>query len=133
MPRRIRFFFAILNLSLFLMAALPIYQEFSRRSDIWWTPYGMLVPLSGSADRVEIYARGDRLDGLLQAGQMQLTETGGSRAVAMTDVGLRFNNSDQVRAQRLPQLLLDAAVCGATAVLFVMVVSGSIIWRAERS
>jgi hypothetical protein len=133
MPHRIRFFFAILNLSLFLMAALPIYREFSRRSDIWWTPYGTLVPLVRSADRVEIYARGHRLDGLLEAGQMQLTEAGGSGTLATTDVGLRLNNSDRVRAQGLPQLLLSAAVCGATAVLFVMVVSGSIVWREERS
>ena len=47
MPPRIRLFFSILNLVLFLVAAVPLYGELSRRSDIWWTPYALLVPLAG--------------------------------------------------------------------------------------
>jgi hypothetical protein len=38
MPPRIRLLFSTLNLALFLVAAVPLYGELSRRSDIWWTP-----------------------------------------------------------------------------------------------
>ena len=43
---------------LFFIAAVPLYSELSRRSDIWWTPHAMIAPFAESKDRVEIYARG---------------------------------------------------------------------------
>ena len=54
MPRHLRLLFATFNVSLFLISAMPLYRELSRRSDIWWTPYTMLVPLAESRDRVQI-------------------------------------------------------------------------------
>lgn len=72
MPPRNRLVFATLSLFLFFVAAVPLYGELSRRSDIWWTPHAMLVPLAESTDRVEIYARGKPLAALLQAGQLGL-------------------------------------------------------------
>ena len=78
MPPRIRLVFATLSLVLFLVAAVPLYGELSRRSDIWWTPHAMLVPLAESTDRVELYARGKPLAALLQAGQLRIEEEGGS-------------------------------------------------------
>jgi hypothetical protein len=61
MPSRIRFLFATLSLVFFFIAAAPLYRELSGRSDIWWTPHALLVPLVESKDRVEIYARGNPL------------------------------------------------------------------------
>ena len=58
MPPRIRLTFAALSLISFVLAAVALYEELSLRSDIWWTPHAMLVPLGKSSDRVEIYARG---------------------------------------------------------------------------
>src|SRR2546429_665391 len=101
MPPRIRLLFAALNLALFLVAAVPLYGELSRRSDIWWTPHAMLVPLAESTDRVEIYARGKPLTALLQAGQLRIAEEGESIALAASDVGLRFNNWNRGRVERL--------------------------------
>ena len=51
MPPRIRLLFAALSLILFFVAAIPLYGELSRRSDIWWTPHAMLVPLAESKER----------------------------------------------------------------------------------
>ena len=41
MPPRIRLLFSTMMVSLFLVAAVPLYTELSRRSDIWWTPRAM--------------------------------------------------------------------------------------------
>jgi hypothetical protein len=131
-PPRIRLVFAILSLVLFLVAAVPLYGELSRRSDIWWTPHAMLVPLAESADRVEIYARGKPLTALLQAGQVRITEEGGSSTLTTRDVGLRFNNWDRVRVQRLSLLLVYAAGCGVTACIFLLVMTGRLAYRGER-
>src|SRR6266404_3393606 len=99
MPPRIRLLFATLNLILFFVAAIPLYGEFSRRSDIWWTPHALLVPLAESKDRVEIYVRGKPLAALLQAGRLRTAEDGGLSALATSDIGLRFNNWDRVRVE----------------------------------
>src|SRR5213594_2198586 len=111
MPPRIRFLYSSLSVTVFLIAAVPLYTELARRSDIWWTPHAMLVPLVESTDRVEIYARGRPLAVLLQAGQLRIAEGGGSGTLTTSDIGLRFNNWERVRVARLPLLLAYAAAC----------------------
>jgi hypothetical protein len=85
MPPRIRLTFAALSLISFVVAAVPLYGELSRRSDIWWTPHAMLVPLGKSSDRVEIYARGKPFAALLQAGQLRLADDGGSSTLVTSE------------------------------------------------
>lgn len=132
MPPRIRLLFSTLSLILFFVAAVPLFRELSQRSDIWWTPRAMLVPLSESKDRVEIYARGKPLAALLQAGQLRIAEDGGMSALSTSDVGLRFNNWDRVRAERFPLLLVYAVGCGVTACMFLLVLTGRLAYRGER-
>ena len=132
MPPRIRLVFATLSLAMFFVAAVPLYGELFRRHDIWWTPFAMLVPLGESMDRVEIYARGKPLAALLQAGQLRIAEEGGSSTLAINDVGLRFNNWDRVRVERLPLLLVYAAGCGVTACMFLLILTGRLAYRGER-
>ena len=132
MPPRVRVVFTTLSLVFFVLAAAPLYRELFQRSDIWWTPQAMLVPFAESKDRVEIYARGKPLAALLQAGQLRIAEESGTSALAAGDVGLRFNNWDRVRAERIPLLLAYAAVCGIAVCVFLFVVTGRLAYRAER-
>ena len=132
MPSRIRLVFATLCLVFFFGAAAPLYRELSRPSDIWWTPRTMLIPLAESRDRVEIYTRGKPFAALLQAGQLRIAEEGGSSTLATSDVGLRFNNWDRTRVARIPLMLVYAATCGITACLFLLVLSGRLVYRGER-
>src|SRR5213593_4834758 len=131
MPPRIRFLYASLAVVFFCIAAVPVYRELSRPTDIWWTPRTMLVPLTASQDRVEIYARGKLLGTLLEAGQLRIAEDTGSSALAASEVGLRFNNWDRVRADRLPLLLGYAAVCGAMGVILLLIATGRLAYRGE--
>jgi hypothetical protein len=123
--------FAGLSLTMFVLSAIPLYRALSRPSDIWWTPHAMLVPPRMALDRVEIYIRGKPLAELLQAGELRLAQNGGSVALGSGDVGLRFNNWDRVRAEQLPLLLGYAAMCGVTAALFLLVVTGRLAYRGE--
>lgn len=132
MPPRIRVLFSALGLVFLFGAAAPLYRELSQRSDIWWTPQAMLVPLDQSSDRVVIYVRGKPLAALLESGQVRITEAGGSAALTPTDVGLRFNNWDRVRAGRIPMLLIYAAGCGVAALLLGLVAMGRLAYRGER-
>ncbi len=92
MPARTRLYFATLSLVLVLVAAVPLLRELSQRSDIWWTPHALMVSLSESKDRVEIYARGRPLEALLQAGHLKIAEDRGVSTLLQSDIGIRFNN-----------------------------------------
>ncbi|MDP9279801.1 MAG: hypothetical protein M3P00_10315 [Gemmatimonadota bacterium] len=120
-----------LSVTLFAVAAVPLYTEITRPSDIWWTPQTMLVPLSDGKDRVEIYARGRPLDGLIKAGQLRIGEDGSSSVLAMSDIGLRFNNWDRVRGDRVTRLLIYAASCAVTALIFLLILTGRLAYRGE--
>ena len=128
MPPRVRLFL-ILSISVFFVAAVPLYRELSRPDDIWWTPHTMLVPLAEGKDRVEIYVRGRPLAALVQAGHLRIADAPVSIVLAASDVGLRFNNWDRIRAKRLPLLLVYAAGCGVTTLAFLLVLTGRLAYR----
>jgi hypothetical protein len=126
-----RVLFSTMSVTLFFVAAVPIYRELSQRRDIWWTPLTMLVPLAETKDRVEIYVRREPLAALVQAGQLRVDENGSSSVLAASDVGLRFNNWERVRAEHTFVLLICAAMCGVAAVMFLLVLTGRLAYRGE--
>lgn len=132
MPPRVRMVFATLTIALFLIPAIALYSELSRRADIWWTPLPLMVPLTEAADRVEVYVRGKPVATLLDAGQLRVMDGGSGNAVAAGEIGIRFNNWDRVRAERIPILLAYAAMCGALALLFLVLVTGRLAYRGEQ-
>jgi hypothetical protein len=133
MPRRVRLALVVMSLAVLSVTALPILRELTRRTDIWWTPRTMLVPLADSGDRVEIYTHGQPLAKLLQAGQVQILDDGRPVRLGPGDVGLRFNNSEHVRAERLPRLLVSAAFFGAGMLYLLFLVTGRLVYREERA
>jgi hypothetical protein len=111
--------FGLTTLFLFTSGA-RLYQFFHQRDDIWWTPRGMTIPMEAGHHRVTVYLRGKELDDLVAKRQLLLQDETGTRAVARTDVGLRFNNWDRVRAEKIPGLLIAAATMGAAAALLLV-------------
>ena len=92
----------------------------------------MLIPLAESTDRVEIYALGQPLTALLQASQVRMAEGGSMRVLTASDIGLRVNNWDRVRAEHLPVLLASAAGCGVAVLMLLLIMTGRLAWRGER-
>jgi hypothetical protein len=132
MPPRVRMFFAALTVVFFLIPAIALYSELSKRADIWWTPPPMMVQLNEATDRVQAYVRGRPLGALVEAGQLRVTDEASASVLAANDIRFRFNNWDRVRAQRIPILLWYAAMCGAMALLFLLLVTGRLAYRGEK-
>jgi len=132
MPPRVKLVFLSLMVVLFLIPAIALYSELHRRSDIWWTPPSMMVPLAAGTDRVEVYAGDKRLDALLDGGQVQLLTSSGPIVLAKSDIRLRFNNWDRIRGERVAPLLIYGAACGVTALLFLLLLTGRLAYRGER-
>ena len=116
------FRFLLLGLpAIFLFTSATRLYTFSReRSDIWWTPRAMSVPLEAGHHRVLVYVRGQELDDLVAKRQLLLQDESGTSVVTRTDVGLRFNNWDRVRVERASGLLISAATAGAAAALLLV-------------
>ena len=129
MPPRNRMFFAVLMLVLMFIPGVALFTELSRRSDIWWTPPTMLVPITEGADRVVVNIRGRPLSELLNGRRLLIADGASTAALSTSDVGLRFNNWDRIRASRIPILLLYAAVIGAGLMLFAVIVSGRLAYE----
>lgn len=132
MPPRIRLIFSTMSVTLFLIAAVPLYRELSKPKDIWWTPPTMLVPLAESQDRAQIYVHETPLGSLLEAGQVRITEERGSTVLRTSDIGMRFNNWDRVRVAQLPMMLGFAAGAGAMIMLFILTATGRLAYRGEK-
>ena len=132
MPARVRMLFAVMIGALFLIPALALYRELSKRTDIWWTPMALAVPLTESTDRVVVYVRGKPIGTLIEAGQLRVADADSTRVIRTSDIGFRFNNQDRVGVQRLPLLLMYAAASGALAMLWLVVVMGRLAYRGEK-
>ena len=112
-----------------LMSGLYLLRFFAQPSDIWWKQKGLSVPLADAADRVEVYVRAMPLLEQVRAGRIQLVTDVGLTPVVASDVRMRFNNWDRVRAQSLPGVLV-AAVCAGASGVFLL--SGVLGWSPNR-
>jgi hypothetical protein len=131
MPSRLRLLYSLLMVTLLTIPVLTIVRELFRSSDIWWTPLAMASSLPGSEDRVEVYVHSKPLAELLAGDQLWIRADTESRPVTAQEIRFRFNNSDRIRARRLPLLLVDAASCGAGAVLLLLIATGRLAFRGE--
>jgi len=133
MPPRLRVFYSLLTGAMLLIPAVALYSELSKRSDIWWTPPTNQLPLAESKDRIEISVRGRPLGMLLEQGHLAIIDSAGPHVLGAQDVAVRLNNWDRVRIQRLPVLLMYAAVLGAGLIALVLVATGRLAYREERA
>jgi hypothetical protein len=99
------------------------------RDDIWWTPRERALTLEDSRRRVEVYIDGSRLEQHVAASRLLLAADPGPRAVRPQDVSFRFNNRDQVKASRIPGLIVASGVLGMGATMLVLFTLG---WVPDR-
>jgi hypothetical protein len=114
----------------FLMSALQLVRYFVQPAGIWWTPKTLALPLADTSDRVEVYVRDIGLAEHVRAGRLQVLGDTGARPVTESDVRLRFNNWDRIRAARIPSLLSAGIVLGAAGVVFLL---GLLGWGPPKS
>jgi hypothetical protein len=115
-----RFVLLVLAAVFLFTSTTRLYTVLQQRDDIWWTPRAMTIPLEAAQHRVRVYVRGSELEDLVAKRQLLLQDHQGTRVVTRTDVGLRFNNWDRVRAQRIPDMLVSAITAGAAGALLMV-------------
>ena len=108
----------------FLMSALQIVRFFNQPADIWWTPKTLSLRLADNSDRAQVYVRDVDLREHVKTGRVQLVTDTGAAPITESDVRLRFNNWDRIRAEGIPALVGDGVVLGATGVLLLFAIRG---------
>ena len=98
----------------FFLVLFPtvVLLQLGGRSDIWWTPVPMAPTLDGAHGRVVVLIGGEPLAREIEAGRIQRVTETGTAPVAPTDVRVRLNNWDAVRASRLPTAAALGALIG---------------------
>jgi hypothetical protein len=129
-PTQVRRFWLIFGIAIFLIPASHLFRFFTQRSDIWWTPKALSVPLLESSDRVQIHVRGELLQEQLRAQRLRVLTDQGSITLTDSDVTLRFNNYDRVRAEQIPTLLTAAGGAGVAGVFVLLSLLGR--WPTPR-
>ena len=123
-PTDVRRFWLVFGIAIFLIPASHLFRFFTQRSDIWWTPKALSVPLLDSSDRVQIYVRGELLREQLKAQRLRVVTDQGPVTLTESDVTLRFNNHDRVRAEQIPTLLSAAGGAGVAGVVLLLTILG---------
>jgi len=121
----------VLGIVVLLIPASHLFRFLTQRSDIWWTPKALAVPLAESTDRVEIYVQEQPLQEQVKMQRLQVLTDRGPATLSVADVTLRFNNRDHVRAEQIPLLLSAAVVTGIVGVFVVLSALG--MWPPTRS
>ncbi len=127
---RARRLWMVFGIVFLLIPASHLFRFFTQRSDIWWTPKPLAVPLAESLDRAEIYVRGQLLQEQLRGRRLQILAGEGPLTLDVADITIRFNNRDRVRAEQMPGLLSAALVIGVAAVFVVLSALG--MWPPTR-
>ena len=128
-----RVYLLVFGGSFFLVSCLQLVRFYAQRDDIWWTPIAAPLSLEQSRDRVEVYVRGVRLQNALQSGRLQLVGDSGPTSITASDIGIRLNNNDRVKAERLPLMVMSAAGAGFTGLILLMGLLGLVPSRQRNS
>lgn len=126
----VRLYFLLFGGIFLLVSVLHLIAFVRQRRDIWWTPNDMRVPIAQAQDRVRVYVAEEPLLDALKARGLLVAGSGGPTPLRESEVSVRFNNWDRVRAEQIPALASYAAGAGAAGVTLLFGVFG---WTPRRS
>jgi hypothetical protein len=111
--------FALLGGGIVLVVALAGFWRVQNQPlDATWTPAHLALPLSTTADRVEVLVADMPLQKAVAEKRLTVATDAGPKVVLEATV--RVNNLEQLRADRATPLLVLSAVAGGALVLFII-------------
>lgn len=102
------------------------------RSDIWWTPLELALPLPAAANAFELHLGGELMQRQVERGALAVqNENGAMRPVALTEIKVRLNNWQKIRAERLHGAVFAAFSLGISLTCLVLGIIGQVQSRKE--
>ncbi len=111
--------FALLGGGLLLVLSIGgLWLVQAKPLDIAWTPTHLALPLSTTADRLEVLVGDVPLEKAIA--EKRLTVVTAAGPLVVREATVRVNNADQLREERFMPLLALSAIAGGSFVLFVI-------------
>ena len=103
------------------------------RSDIWWTPMELALPLPAAGKNFELYIGGELMQRQVERGALAVQDKNGAlRPVAPAEIKVRLNNWQKIRAERLHGAVFAALSLGISTTCLVMGIVGHVQGRKEK-
>lgn len=119
MPKSHFRLFALLGGGIVLVLAVAgLFRVQNQPLDATWTPAHLALPLSTTADRIEVLVADMPLQKAVAEKRLTVATDAGQKVVMEATV--RVNNADQLRENRFMPLLALSAIAGGSFVLFVI-------------
>ncbi len=98
------------------------------RSDIWWTPMELALPLPAAAKEFELYIGGELMQRQVERGALAVQDKNGAmRPVAPAEIKVRLSNWQKIRAERLHGAVFAALSLGISMTCLVI----GIVWHVQ--
>jgi len=111
--------FALLGGGIVLVIALAgLWRVQNQPLEPTWTPAHLALPLSTTADRLEVLVADMPLQKAVAEKRLTVATDAGQKVVLEATV--RVNNAEQLRANRFMPLLVMSAVAGGAFILFLI-------------
>ncbi|MGX9726250.1 MAG: hypothetical protein ACTFAK_02675 [Candidatus Electronema sp. VV] len=102
------------------------------RSDIWWTPMELALPLPAAAKEFELYLGDELMQRQVERGALAVqNENGAMRPVAPAEIKIRLNNWQKIRAERLHGAVFAALSLGISLTCLVFGIARHLRERKE--
>ena len=106
-----------------LMAAFGfrLYSMWEEAQGNFWTPAHLALPVSSAAEHAAVYVSGTPVQKVVAEGRLFMAPGPGQAPLPLTspDVTIAMNNSDHLRAVKIPTLMIHAGIVGAGFILFL--------------
>ena len=113
--------YAVLAGLLILAGSLTMFRRvWLQPKDADWTPPHLAMALDNTTDRFEILVGGTPIQKVLDAKGISIAKDGNMVPLAAADVQVRVNNYEKNRLERLPLMIVWAAVAGGALVLLLI-------------
>jgi len=103
-----------------VLALAGLWRVQSTPVDTSLTPAHLALPLSSTADRLEVLVASVPLQKAIADKRLMLAGENGAATLVVPEATVRTNDADRVRAQRVPSLLALSAMAGGGFVLFLI-------------
>lgn len=116
-----RMFTLVVGLLLMAFSGFRLYSMWEEAQGNFWTPAHLALPVASAADHAAVYVSGTPVQKVVAEGRLFMAPGPGLAPLPLTspDVTIAMNNSDHLRAVKIPTLMTHAGVVGAGFILFL--------------
>lgn len=119
-PGHFRLYATTFGLLIAALASFRLWQVSRPPAAGSWTPAHLALPLDATTDRLQVLVDRAPIGEALEGRRLSISKDGNVLPLGASDVSIRLNEVDRIRAARIPGMLALAALAGGGFVLLAI-------------